>query len=158
MTSVTQGERLETFLTLHLTNGFEYYCSCACHPIERRRPVYMCLFRHDSGYCGCTIKKINAPFETVSLDWEGESISQVLFRLQVSFEVVVSALNPLSAYLSFFFFFFFKWDVENQPCQPSSHFQVLQCPAEEVESVDHSDTYHNNHKVTVHFCSEDTKL
>ena len=113
MTSVTQGERLETFLTLHLTNGFEYYCSCACHPIERRRPVYMCLFRHDSGYCGCTIKKINAPFGTVSVDWEGESISQVLFRLQVSFEVVVSALNPLSAYLSFFFFFFFKWYVEN---------------------------------------------
>ena len=98
---------MQTVLTLHLTNGFEYSYSCACHPIERRRPVYMCLFRHDSGYCGCTIKKINAPFGTISLDWEGESISQVLLRLQVSFEVVVSALNPFSAYLFFFFFFFF---------------------------------------------------
>ena len=98
---------MQTVLTLHLTNGFEYSCSCACYSIERRRPVYMCLFRHDSGYCGRTIKKINAPFGTISLDWEGESISQVLFRLQVSFEVVVSALNPFSAYLFFFFFFFF---------------------------------------------------
>ena len=101
-------------------------------------------------------KKINAQFGTVSLDWEGESISQVLFRLQDSFEVVVSALNPLSAHL--FFSFLASQDVETEPCQPSFDVQVLQCPAEEAASVNHSDTRHNNHKVTVHFCSENTKL
>ena len=75
----------------------------------------MCLFRHDSGYCGRTIKKINTPFGTISLDWEGESISQVLFRLQVSFEVVVSALNPFSACLFFFFFFFLSGMLKINP-------------------------------------------
>ena len=102
------------------------------------------------------LKKINAQFGTVSLDWEGESISQVLFRLQDSFEVVVSALNPLSTHL--FFSFLASQDVEAEPCQPSFDVQVLQCPAEEAASVNHSDTHHNNHKVTVHFCSENTKL
>lgn len=102
------------------------------------------------------LKKINAQFGTVSLDWEGESISQVLFRLQDSFEVVVSALNPLSTHL--FFSFLASQDVEAEPCQPSFDVQVLQCPAEEAASVNHSDTHHNNQKVTVHFCSENTKL
>lgn len=49
-------------------------------------------------------------------------------------------------------------DVEAEPCQPSFDVQVLQCPAEEAASVNHSDTHHNNQKVTVHFCSENTKL
>ncbi|PFX23449.1 Major facilitator superfamily domain-containing protein 12 [Stylophora pistillata] len=49
-------------------------------------------------------------------------------------------------------------DVEDQPCQPSFDVQVLQCPAEEAASINSPDTYKNNQTVTVHSCSENTKL